>query len=69
MLAGHRFAPPFSVTEEDDHFVVQDRDGLAVCYVYFKDNPRRGSGTLFTRDEARHMAEAVAQLPELWRKG
>jgi hypothetical protein len=37
--------------------------------VYFKD--QRGWRTvaiLFTRDEARHLAAAVAELPYLWRK-
>jgi len=68
MLPGHRFPRPWSVTEEDDHFVVRDRNGQAFCDIYFKDKRRRGS-TMFTRDEARHLAASVAKLPELWEKG
>jgi hypothetical protein len=69
MSAGHRFAPPWSVEEQDGCFVVRDRDGQALSYVYFKgQHGRRSVATLFTRDEARHIAAAVAKLPGLWRK-
>jgi hypothetical protein len=69
MSAGHRFPPPWSVDEQDGCFVVRDRNGRALSYIYFK--RERGCGTataLFTRDEARHLAASVAELPELWRK-
>ena len=47
-----------------------DRNGQALCDIYFKDKRRRGSTiALFTRDEARHLAASVAKLPELWEKG
>jgi hypothetical protein len=50
-------------------FVVRDHDGQAVTYVHFEaDLGRRSVVTLFTRDEARHIADAVAKLPELRRK-
>jgi len=69
MSAGHRFAPPWSVEEQDSCFVVRDRNGQALSYVYFKDgDDRRSVTTLFTRDEARHIAAAVAKLPERWCK-
>jgi hypothetical protein len=42
------------------------RNGQALSYVYFKNqHGRRSVGTVFTRDEARHLAAAVAKLPEL----
>jgi hypothetical protein len=67
--AGHRFAPPWSVQEEDGRFVVRDRNGRALSYVYFKDQRGwRTVATPFTRDEARHLAAAAAELPYLWRK-
>jgi len=51
-------------------FTVRASNGQAFRYIYFKDERDRGSATaLFTRDEARHIADSVAQLPELWRKG
>jgi hypothetical protein len=69
MSASHRFAPPWCVEEQYGGFVVRDRNGQALSYVYFKDQrDRRLVGTIFTRDEARHLAAAVAKLPELWRK-
>jgi hypothetical protein len=67
MSAGHRFAPPWSVEEQDGCFVVRDSNGQALSYVYFKDC-RRSVATLFSRDEARHLASAVAKLPELVRE-
>jgi hypothetical protein len=57
------------VTEEDGRFVVRDRNGRALSHIYFKDGRGRGSATLFTRDEAQHIAASVAELPERWRKG
>ena len=69
MSPAHRFPPPWSVGEEDGRFVVRDRNGRAFRYVYFKDERGRGSATtLFTRDEARHIAASLAELPELLRK-
>jgi len=45
---------------------VRDHDGQAVTYVHCEaDLGRRSVVTLFTRDEARHIADAVAKLPEL----
>ena len=69
MSPGHHFPPPWSTEEEDGCFVVRDRNGRAFRYVYFKDVRGRGSATaLFTRDEARHIAASLAELPELMRK-
>jgi hypothetical protein len=50
MSAGHRFPPPWSVQEQDGRFVVRDRNGQALSYVYFKDQrDRRLVGTLYSR--------------------
>jgi hypothetical protein len=38
-----RFPPPWSVEELDACFVVRDHGGLALAYVYFKDEPGRPS--------------------------
>jgi hypothetical protein len=57
---------PWCVEETAACFVVRDRNGRALSYVYFKDqHGRRSAGTVFTRDEARHLAAAVAKLPDL----
>jgi hypothetical protein len=69
MSCGRRFPTPWSVEERRGCFVVLDRSGQALCYVPFKDE--RGGGpvaAVFTRDEARHMAASLAELPELLRK-
>ena len=55
---------PWSVEEEA---VVRDRNGQALLSVYFKNQHcRRSVDTVFTHDEARHLAAALAKLPELW---
>ena len=64
MSAGQHFAPTWFVEERDGCFVVRDSNGRALSCVYFKDP--RGRGTLFTRDEARHLAAAVVKLPDLF---
>ena len=68
MRASHRFPPPWSVEEQDGCFVVRDRNGQALSYVYFKEEPDcELAAKLFTRDEARHMGASLAKLPELLR--
>jgi hypothetical protein len=65
-LVSNRFPPPWSVREQNGCFVVRDNKGQALSNVYFEDgHDRRSVTTVFTRDEARHIAAAVAKLPEL----
>jgi hypothetical protein len=60
---------PWSVEEAAACFVVRDHNGQAVTSVHFEVVPgRRSVVTVFTRDEARHIADAVAELPERRRK-
>jgi len=67
MSTGHRFAPPWSVEERDGRFVIRDCNGQALSCVYFKDlRGRRSVAALFARYEARHLAAAVAKLPDLF---
>jgi hypothetical protein len=55
------FPPPWSVEEQQEAcFVVRDRDGQAVAYVYFEDEPgRRSAAKLLSKDEARRIAAKI----------
>ncbi len=62
-----RFPPTWSVEEHNDAcFIVCDRNGQKLAYVYFEDEPgRRSAAKLLTRDEARRIAVNFAKLPDL----
>jgi hypothetical protein len=47
-------------------FILKDRAGLSLAYVYFEEEPgRRAATRLMTRDEARQITANIANLPEL----
>ena len=61
------FPPPWTVEDHNDAcFIVKDRGGQALAYVYYEEEPgRRSAANLMTRDEARRIAANIAKLPEL----
>ena len=62
-MNGRRFPPPWSVEELDACFVVRDREGQQLVYVYFEEEPgRRSAAKLLTCDEARRIAVNIAKL-------
>jgi hypothetical protein len=65
-IAARRFPPPWSVEEQPACFVVVDRNGQKLAYIYFEDEPgRRSAAKLLTKDEARRIAVNMAKLPQL----
>ena len=59
MPTARRFPPPWTVEEHNDAcFIVRDKNGQALGYFYFEDEPGRAlRGQVRTRDEARPLVE------------
>ena len=58
MQERRRFPPPWTIEENNDAcFIVGDKNGQALGYFHFEDEPgRRTAAKLLTRDEARRLA-------------
>ena len=70
MPATCRFPPPWTADDIETCFIVRDRNGQALAYVYFEDEPgRRTAAKLLTRDQARRVAANIAKLPDMLRRG
>ena len=65
-----RFPVPWKVAEIEGGFRVVDANGIAVAYVYCRDDLAASSGgsRWLTTDEARRIAAGIARLPELRQK-
>jgi endo-1,4-beta-D-glucanase Y len=64
-----RFPPPWIYEDRNDAcFIVRDKNGQALSYFYFEEEPgRRAAAHLLTKDEARRIAANIAKLPEMAR--
>jgi hypothetical protein len=62
MPSARRFPPPWKLEEYNNAcFIVRDKNGQALAYFYFEDEPgRRAAANLLTKDEARRMAEVFS---------
>ena len=63
-----RFPSPWSIIEHEESFAVIDATGFNLAYLYFAERQRGFHMARLTRDEARRIANAIAQLPELLTK-
>jgi hypothetical protein len=60
-----RFPSPWIAEEHDACFIVRDRTGLNLAYVYFQNDAIcRLAAKLLSRGEARRIATKIAKLPE-----
>jgi hypothetical protein len=61
-----RFLPPWAIVENRESFVVVDRTGQALAYLYFEDEPQRQmSMRRLTKGEAYRIARGITRLPTL----
>jgi hypothetical protein len=62
-----RFPAPWIVVGIEGGFRVEDSHGIALVYIYARDDLAKGTtgNAWLTSDEARRIAVGIARLPEL----
>src|SRR6185437_6465550 len=67
MESSRRFKPPWTLVRENSEcYVVRDANGVALAWLYCRDDAQRysvGVGKL-SSDEARRIGKAIARIPE-----
>jgi hypothetical protein len=67
--ATRRFPAPWTIDEMPACFVVRDREGQALAYVYFEEEAGRQSASkLLSKDDAWPIASNIAKLPHVPRQ-
>jgi hypothetical protein len=65
-LMTRRFPAPWSVRELEQAFRIEDANGQAVAYTYFRrDENEARQANVLTHDEARRIAANIAKMPSL----
>ena len=65
-MTDRHFPPPWEIEDNGACFIVRDRNGMALAYTYYEQEPgRRTAANLLTRDEARRIAANIVRLPAL----
>jgi hypothetical protein len=66
MTATRRFPSPWTIEEMPACFVVRDREGQALAYVYYEEESgRQSAAKLLTKDDAWRIASNIAKLPHV----
>lgn len=69
MSPQRRFPAPWRMEEHSESFIVRDRTGEPVAYVYYEDQPQRQRMLhRMDKNDAYKIARAIMRLPDLLRR-
>ena len=67
-MTDRSFPPPWSSEEHSGYYVIRDRNGQGLAYIYYENEPgQRKVAKLLSKDQARRIAANFAKQPELLR--